>query len=137
MRFLDLCNLGYKEISAMKNCRIVGMQNYIMRWNYLFCEYCLKLLTWLACTTNGKCKQPTGCAVVYIRCREHSDALGCPKYVNKAKKGDQVVMSHKGSNAPQENESLHVFMKLPLYPSSKPTLTLTSHLGKNVGLREG
>ena len=71
------------------------------------------------------------------QCREHSDVLGCPKYVNKAKKGDQVVMSHKGSNAPQENESLHVFMKLPLYPSSKPTLTLTSHLGKNVGLREG
>ena len=71
------------------------------------------------------------------QCREHSDVLGCPKYVNKAKKGDQVVMSHRGSNAPQENESLHVFMKLPIYLSSKPTLTLTSHLGKNVGLREG
>ena len=76
------------------------------------------------------------CSGVY-QCREHSDALGCPKYVNKAKKGDQVVMSHRGSKAPQENESLHVFMKLPTYPSSKPTLTLTSHLGKNVGLREG
>ena len=27
--------------------------------------------------------------------------------------------------------------KLPTYPSLKLTLTLTSHLGKNVGLREG
>ena len=71
------------------------------------------------------------------QCREHSDALGCPKYGNKAKIGDQVVMSHRGSNTPQENESLRVLMKLLTYPSSKPTLTLTSHLGKNVGLREG
>ena len=76
------------------------------------------------------------CSGVY-QCREHSDALGCPKYVNKAKKAYQVVMSNRGSNASQENESLRVFMKLPTYPSSKPTLTLTSHLGKNVGLREG
>ena len=27
--------------------------------------------------------------------------------------------------------------KLPTYPSLKPTLTLTSHLGENVGLEEG
>ena len=27
--------------------------------------------------------------------------------------------------------------KLPTYPSPKPTLTLTSHLGQNVGLGEG
>ena len=27
--------------------------------------------------------------------------------------------------------------KLPSYPSPKLTLTLTSHLGQNVGLREG
>ena len=27
--------------------------------------------------------------------------------------------------------------KLPTYPSPKPTLTLPSHLGKNVGLGEG
>ena len=27
--------------------------------------------------------------------------------------------------------------KLPTYPSPKPTLTLTSHLGQNVGLRKG
>ena len=29
------------------------------------------------------------------------------------------------------------YLKLPTYPSPKPTLTLTSHLGQNVGLREG
>ena len=27
--------------------------------------------------------------------------------------------------------------KLPTYPSLKPTLTLTSHLGQNVGFGEG
>ena len=29
------------------------------------------------------------------------------------------------------------FGKLPTYPSPKPTLSLTSHLGQNVGLGEG
>ena len=35
--------------------------------------------------------------------------------------------------------SLNISGKLPtyMYPSPKPTLTLTSHLGQNVGLREG
>ena len=33
--------------------------------------------------------------------------------------------------------SLYVFGKLPIYPSPKPILTLTSHLGQNVGLGEG
>ena len=33
--------------------------------------------------------------------------------------------------------SLYVSWKLPTYPSPKPTLTLTSHLGQNVGLKEG
>jgi len=28
-------------------------------------------------------------------------------------------------------------VQLPTHPSPKPTLTLTSHLGKNVDLREG
>ena len=32
---------------------------------------------------------------------------------------------------------LSIFGKLPTYPSPKPTLTLTSHLGRNVGFREG
>jgi len=32
---------------------------------------------------------------------------------------------------------LYVSGKLPTYPSPKPTLTLTSHLGQNVGLGEG
>ena len=27
--------------------------------------------------------------------------------------------------------------KLPTYPSPKPTLTLTSHIGQNVGVGEG
>ena len=34
-------------------------------------------------------------------------------------------------------KTLHFSGKLPTYPSPKPTLTLTSHLGQNVGLREG
>ena len=34
-------------------------------------------------------------------------------------------------------ESLWVSGKLPTFPSPKPTLTLTSHLGQNVGLGEG
>ena len=33
--------------------------------------------------------------------------------------------------------SLYVSGKLPTYPSSKPALTLTPHLGQNVGLRKG
>ena len=33
--------------------------------------------------------------------------------------------------------SLYVFGKLPSYPSPKPTLTPTSHVGQNVGLGEG
>ena len=33
--------------------------------------------------------------------------------------------------------SLRVSAKLPTYPSPKPTLSLTSHLGQNVALKEG
>ena len=33
--------------------------------------------------------------------------------------------------------SLYLAEKLPTYPSPKPTFTLTSHLGQNVGLGEG
>ena len=33
--------------------------------------------------------------------------------------------------------SFYVSGKLPTYPSPKPTLTLSSYLGKNVGLGEG
>ena len=35
------------------------------------------------------------------------------------------------------NGSLYISGKLPTYSSPKPTLTLTSHLWKNVGLGEG
>ena len=35
------------------------------------------------------------------------------------------------------NGSLYISGKLPTYPSPKPTLTITAHLGKNVGLGEG
>ena len=37
----------------------------------------------------------------------------------------------------QELRSFCVSGKLPTYPSPKPTLTLTSHLGQNAGLGEG
>ena len=33
--------------------------------------------------------------------------------------------------------SFYVSVKLPTYPSPKPTLTLISYLGQNVGLGEG
>ena len=33
--------------------------------------------------------------------------------------------------------SIYVSEKLPTYPSPKSTLTLTSHLGQNVGLGKG
>ena len=33
--------------------------------------------------------------------------------------------------------SLYISGKLPTYPSPKQTLTLTSHVGQNVGLGEG
>ena len=33
--------------------------------------------------------------------------------------------------------SLYLSGKLPTHPSPKPALTLTSHLGQNVGLGEG
>ena len=33
--------------------------------------------------------------------------------------------------------SFYVSVKLPTYPSPKPTLTLSSYLGQNVGLGEG
>ena len=40
-----------------------------------------------------------------------------------------------------EGRELHLpqlrFWELPTYPFPKPTLTLTSHLGQNVGLGEG
>ena len=39
--------------------------------------------------------------------------------------------------APNKGESIQVSEKMPTYPSPKPTLTLTSHLGQNVGLGEG
>ena len=35
------------------------------------------------------------------------------------------------------NGSLYVSGKLPTYPSPKPTSTLISHVGQNVGLSEG
>ena len=37
----------------------------------------------------------------------------------------------------KKNGSLYVSGKLPTYPSSKPTLTRTSHLGQNVSIGEG
>ena len=35
------------------------------------------------------------------------------------------------------NGSLYVSLKLSTYPSPKPTSTLISHVGENVGLEEG
>ena len=37
----------------------------------------------------------------------------------------------------QELGAFYISGKLPTYPSPKPTLTLTSHLGQNAGLGEG
>ena len=38
---------------------------------------------------------------------------------------------------PRIEGSLYVSGKLPTYSSPNPTLTITSHLGQNVGLEEG
>ena len=48
-------------------------------------------------------------------------------------KGAEVMNSAQNSN----QRSIYVSWKLPTYPSHKPTLTLTSHLGQNVGLGQG
>ena len=40
-------------------------------------------------------------------------------------------------NTDGQSGSLYVSGKLPTYPSPEPTLILTTHLGKNVGLGEG
>ena len=60
-----------------------------------------------------------------------------------------MVSSRRGTpyngldmGAPPERETFFVITrfnsgKLPTYPSLKPTLTLTSHLGQNVGFGEG
>ena len=37
----------------------------------------------------------------------------------------------------KKTESIKVSEKLPTYPSPKPTLSLSSHLGQNVGLGGG
>ena len=65
---------------------------------------------------------------------------------NKAKRiqclGKCVLTSDQKPESPPhcltvEDYLLYVSGKLSTYPSPKPTLTLTSHLGQNVGLREG
>ena len=43
----------------------------------------------------------------------------------------------KWSKAPRRVGFLYLSRKIPTYPSPEPTLTLTSHLGQNVGLGEG
>ena len=42
-----------------------------------------------------------------------------------------------GLGLTQTTGTVQVSGKLPSYPSPKPTLSLTSHLGKNVSLGEG
>ena len=38
---------------------------------------------------------------------------------------------------PRKGGSLYLSRKLPTHPSPKPTLTLSFHLGQNLGLGEG
>ena len=49
------------------------------------------------------------------------------------------ITSSGDCSRPQNRDTtaLHVSGKLPTYPSLKRTLTLTSHLGQNVGLGKG
>ena len=58
----------------------------------------------------------------------------CMDYLSAKTK--KVAVS-RGSTAVRVTGSIQVSGKLPTYPSLKPTLTLTSHLGKTVGLGEG
>ena len=52
-------------------------------------------------------------------------------------KGEISDVYKMKDTVPRIEGSLYVSGKLPTYPSPNPTLTLTSHLGQNVGLGEG
>ena len=55
-------------------------------------------------------------------------ALGSERLKFEKSRYQRFVGTHLGS--------LYVSVKLPTYPTLKPTLTLTSHLGQNVGFEE-
>ena len=55
--------------------------------------------------------------------------LGTTGYLLPDKDGDFVAAPHRG----RYWETLSVSGKLSTYPSPKPTVTLTSHLGQNIG----
>ena len=60
-----------------------------------------------------------------------------PAYVQQHPSPEEGKTTCRGGlQYPIPNESLYVSGKLPTCPSSKPTSTLTSHLGLNVGLGE-
>ena len=52
-----------------------------------------------------------------------------------------LIPEYNQPNAPwplmMRSKSLFISGNLPTYPSLKPTLTLTSHLGQNDGLEKG
>ena len=56
------------------------------------------------------------------------------KFFCESAKAWHGLFSRSGTAIPR---ALYVSGKLSTYPSHKPTLTLTSHLGKSVGLRRG
>ena len=64
------------------------------------------------------------------RCQQRPSAGRSTPLVLNPSSSPQKVLLNRGW-------SIRVSGKLPTYPSSKPPLTLTSHLGQNVGLREG
>ena len=64
------------------------------------------------------------------RCQQRSSTGRSTPLVLNPSPSPQKVLLNRGW-------SIRVSGKLPTYPSSKPPLTLTSHLGQNVGLREG
>ena len=60
------------------------------------------------------------------------------RYGNVPEELDWIKYGMDQKKAPSSpSGSLYVSGKLPTYPSPRPTLTLTSHLEKNVGLGKG
>ena len=64
-------------------------------------------------------------------------SLSPAEYLGKeASPSREYVLKISGTGSKQSG-SVSISGKLPTYPSLMPTLTLTSHLGHNVDLREG
>ena len=76
-----------------------------------------------------KCRRTKECftLLLYLVWSNVSSVKGICSYLGRLR----IQASQK------DLDHYYVTGKLPTYPSPKPTLTLISHLGQNVGLKEG